>query len=62
MTGCQRPGPHGGGEKKIRVGDPREKRLLDAWRLLRNNRMLQTDFLRIMEDLARGGGVRSTRP
>jgi len=48
--------------RKVTPGDPREKRLLDAWRLLRNNRMLQTDFLRIMEDLGRGGGVRSTRP
>ena len=40
--------PEGRGEKKIAAGDLREKRLLDAWRLLKDNPTLQGDFLRII--------------
>ncbi len=50
----------GRGGKKIVPGDPREKRLLDAWRRL-DNPTLQKDFLRIMEDLGRSAGVKSRR-
>ncbi len=41
----------GRGEKKIATGDPREKRLLNGWRLLRNNPRLRKAFLRIIQDL-----------
>ncbi len=43
------------GKGEIVPGDPREKRLVEAWRLLGNNPSVQTDFLRIMEDLGRLG-------
>lgn len=33
------------GEKKMAAGDPREKRLLAAWRLLGTNAVLRRDFL-----------------
>ncbi len=39
------------GEKKIGGGDPREKRLLAAWRLLGTNAVLRRDFLSLMEHL-----------
>ncbi len=51
----------GRGGKKIAAGDPREKQLLEAWRLLKDNPSLQGDFLRIMEDLGRSAGVKSRR-
>jgi len=48
-------GPTG---KKIVAGDPREKLLLDAWRLLKDKPILQGDFLHIMQDLGRSAGRR----
>jgi transcriptional regulator with XRE-family HTH domain len=45
------------GKSKIVAGDPREKRLLDAWRRLRSD-ILRKDFLRLMEHL---GNLRGTR-
>ena len=51
----------GRGGKKIAAGDPREKRLLDDWRLLKDKPTLQEDFFRIMEDLGRSAGVKSRR-
>ncbi len=41
------------GEKKIATGDPREKRLLAAWRLLGTNSVLRRDFLSLMEHLGK---------
>ena len=41
------------GEKKIAPGDPREKRLLAAWRLLGTNAVLRRDFLSLMEHLGK---------
>ncbi len=41
----------GGGGKKMATGDPREKRLLAAWRLLGTNAVLRRDFLSLMEHL-----------
>ena len=45
------------GKSKIVAGDPREKRLIDAWRRLRSD-VLREDFLRLMEHL---GDLRRTR-
>ena len=42
-------------------GDPRERRLLLAWRRLRRNDILRTDFLRLVEHLGKARGVRGTR-
>ena len=39
---------------KIAAGDPREKRLMEAWRLLKKQPALRTDFFRLIEHL-RGG-------
>ena len=44
-------------QSKIVPGDPREKRLLNAWRRLRSD-ILRKDFLRLMEHL---GNLRGTR-
>ncbi len=46
------------GEKKIGVGDPREKRLLAAWRLLGTNAVLRRDFLVLMEHLGKVAHVK----
>ncbi len=46
------------GEKKIGVGDPREKRLLAAWRLLGTHAVLRRDFLSLMEHLGARKKVR----
>ncbi len=45
--------PEGRGEKKLATGDPREKRLLAAWRLLGTNAVLRRDFLSLMEHLGK---------
>ena len=49
------------GKRQIVPGDPREKRLLDAWRVLGNNLRSRSAFLRVIEDLGRRARVRSTR-
>ena len=46
------------GEKKIGVGDPREKRLLAAWRLLGTHAVLRRDFLGLMEHLGKVAHVK----
>ncbi len=48
------------GKSKIVAGDPREKRLLDAWRRLRSD-ILRKDFLRLMEHLGNLRGIRKPR-
>ncbi len=50
------------GEKKIATGDPREKQLLAAWRLLRTNAVLRRDFLSLMEHLGARKKVRRVVP
>ncbi len=45
---------------QITAGDPREKRLLDAWRRLRSD-ILRKDFLRLMEHLGNLWGIRKPR-
>ena len=47
-------------QSKIVPGDPREKRLLNAWRLLRSD-ILREDFLRLMEHLGNLWGTRKPR-
>ena len=47
------------GEKKIGVGDPREKRLLTAWRLF--GTVLRRDFLSLMGHLGTRKKVRRKR-
>ncbi len=42
-------------------GDPRERRLLSAWRQLRRNDVLRTDFLQLMEHLGKARGIRRAR-
>jgi len=48
----------GRGKKKIAPGDPGEKRLLAAWRLLGTNAVLRRDFLSLMEHLGKPKKVR----
>ncbi len=45
-------------KKKIVPGDPREKRLLAAWRLLGTNAILRRDFLSLMGHLGARKKVR----
>ncbi len=47
-------------KSRITAGDPREKRLLDAWRRLRSD-ILRKDFLHLMEDLGNLRGIRKPR-
>ena len=47
------------GKKKIATGDPREMRLLAAWRLL--GTVLQRDFLSLMEHLGKRGARKKVR-
>ena len=42
------------GKTEIAPGDPREKRLIEAWRLLKKQTKLRADFFRLIEHL-RGG-------
>ena len=42
-------------------GDPRERRLLTAWRHLSKNEMLRDDFLQLLEHLGRAKGIKEVR-
>jgi transcriptional regulator with XRE-family HTH domain len=42
-------------------GDPRERRLLTAWRALGKGDVLRSDFLQLMEHLGRAKGVRKAK-
>jgi transcriptional regulator with XRE-family HTH domain len=42
-------------------GDPRERRLLNAWRMLAKNDVLRTDFLQLLEHLGRAKGIKKAR-
>jgi len=46
---------------KTPPGDPRERRLLNAWRLMENNEPLRDDFVRIMGHLGKPVGTKKTR-
>lgn len=42
-------------------GDPRERRLLNAWRMLGKNDVLRADFLQLLEHLGRARGIKKAR-
>ncbi len=42
-------------------GDPRERRLLTAWRHLSKNEILRDDFLQLLEHLGRAKGIKKVR-
>ena len=42
-------------------GDPRERRLLNAWRMLGKNDLLRADFLQLLEHLGRAKGIKKPR-
>ena len=42
-------------------GDPRERRLLNAWRLLGKNDLLRSDFLQLLDHLGRAKGIKKVR-
>ncbi len=42
-------------------GDPRERRLLNAWRLLGKNDLLRADFLQLLDHLGRAKGIKKVR-
>ena len=42
-------------------GDPRERRLLNAWRMLGKNELLRADFLQLLDHLGRAKGIRKVR-
>ena len=46
---------------KTTPGDPRERRLLTAWRQLAKNDLLRQDFLHLIEHLGRTKGIRRVR-
>ena len=46
---------------KTAPGDPRERRLLTAWRQLAKNDLLRQDFLHLIEHLGRTKGIRRVR-
>ena len=47
-------------KRSIPAGDPRERRLLNAWRRLRSD-ILRKDFLRLMERLGNLRGIRKPK-
>lgn len=47
--------------KKTLPGDPRERRLLNAWRLLNGNERLQVDFLDLTDHLGSTNGTRGKK-
>ena len=49
------------GEKKMATGDPRERRLLAAWRLLGTHAVLRRDFLSLMGHLGKSGARKKVR-
>ena len=42
-------------------GDPRERRLLNAWRMLSKNELLRADFLQLLDHLGRAKGIKKVR-
>ena len=48
--------------KRTTPGDPRERRLLSAWRQLAKHDVLRDDFLQLLEHLGRAKGIRKSKP
>ncbi len=48
-------------KSKTVPGDPRERRLLTAWRSMSRNVTLRSDFLRLMEHLGKSIGAKKAR-
>ena len=48
-------------QNRATPGDPRERRLLAAWRDLSKNEALKSDFLRLMEHLGQIRGIRRAK-
>ena len=48
-------------QNRATPGDPRERRLLAAWRDLSKNEALKSDFLRLMEHLGQTRGIRKAK-
>ena len=48
-------------QNRATPGDPRERRLLAAWRDLSKNEALKSDFLRLMEHLGQARGIRRVK-
>jgi transcriptional regulator with XRE-family HTH domain len=48
-------------QNRATPGDPRERRLLAAWRDLSKNEALKSDFLRLMEHLGHTRGIRKAK-
>ena len=42
-------------------GDPRERRLLNAWRMLGKNELLRADFRQLLDHLGRAKGIKKVR-
>ncbi len=42
-------------------GDPRERRLVNAWRMLGKNELLRADFLQLLDHLGRAKGIKKVR-
>jgi transcriptional regulator with XRE-family HTH domain len=48
-------------KKRARPGDPRERRLLNAWRLLNGDDRLRGDYLQLMDHLGNSAGGTAKR-
>jgi transcriptional regulator with XRE-family HTH domain len=48
-------------QNRATPGDPRERRLLAAWRELAKNEALKSDFLRLLEHLGQTKGIRKVK-
>ncbi len=49
------------GKSRATPGDPRERRLLNAWRMLGKNELLRADFRQLLDHLGRAKGIRKVR-
>ena len=49
------------GKSRATPGDPRERRLLNAWRLFGKNDLLRADFLQLLDHLGRAKGIKKVR-
>ena len=47
-------------KKRIRPGDPRERRLLNAWRRFGSNAALRNGFLQLMKNMAKSFAVKKS--
>ena len=49
------------GKSRATPGDPRERRLLNAWRMLGKNELLRADFRQLLDHLGRAKGIKKVR-